>query len=189
MEFIGRFKDVSKDFFSNRLQILFDAESINLEEINGLKDEEKLRITVKKYRKKRSLDANSFYWLLVGKVADAMRISKPHCHNLMLRRYGQVEFFGGKIAYAMLPDNDETTSRMEQMEESHFAPTARLKLGTDGINYRAWKLLKPSHRYDSREFSILIDGIVDEAKALGIETLPREEIERMMTEYGKRDTG
>ena len=179
MEFIGRFKDVSKDFFSNHLQVLFSAESINLEEINGLKDEEKLRITVKKYRKRRSPDANNYYWLLVGKVADALRVSKPYCHNLMLRRYGQTELFDGKPALTMLPDTPEAVSRMEQMEESHFAPTAQVTIGKDGVLYRAWKLLKPSHRYNTKEMSILIDGIVDDAKTLGIETMTPDQIERM----------
>ena len=189
MEFIGKFKDISRDFYTGHAQITFDAESINVEDVNGIKDEEKLRVIVKKYRKGRSLDSNSYYWLLVGKLADALRISKPHCHNLMLRRYGQIEFFNDKIAYVMLPDTDDTTNRMEQMEESHFAPTAQVTKGKDGVMYRAWKLLKPSHRYDSKEMSILIDGIVDEAKQMGIETMPKHELERMMAEYGKRDTG
>lgn len=186
MEFIGRFKDISRDFFTGHAQVTFDAESINIEDINGIKGDERIRVIVKKYRKGRSLDANSYYWVLVTKLADALGISKPHCHNLMLRRYGQIEFFDDKVAYVMLPDTDDTSNRMEQMEESHFAPTAQVTTGKDGVMYRAWKLLKPSHRYDSKEMSILIDGIVDEAKQMGIETMPKGELERMMTEYGHK---
>lgn len=180
MEIYGKFRDISRDFYGKGYQVSFTVEDINLEEINNIKDEDKLKITVRKYRQKRSLDANSYYWVLVGKVADSLRISKPHCHNIMLRRYGQVEAFGDQIAYTMLPDTEQVTKTMEQMEEAHFAPTAQVKEGSDGITYRAWKLLKPSHRYDSREMSILIDGIVEEAKELGIETLPPRELERMV---------
>ena len=120
MELIGRFSDIKKDLFSGQCQIIFDAEDINLEEINAIKDEERLRITVRRYRKKRSLDANAYYWVLVGKLAEALRISKPHCHNLMLRRYGQLEMFGDQVAYTMLPDTDDVTKAMEQMEEAHL---------------------------------------------------------------------
>lgn len=187
MEFIGKFRDVSRDLFSGNCQIVFDANDINLEDINAIKDEEQLRITVKKYRRKRSIDANSYYWTLVGKVAEALRISKPHCHNLMLARYGQTEFFGDQVAYTMLPDTEVVTKRMEQMQESHFAPTSQRKMGTDGIMYRAWKLLKPSHEYDSKEFSILLEGLIDEAKSIGVETIPKQELERMMQALEKRD--
>jgi len=187
VEFVGKFRDVSRDLFSGKCQIVFDADDINLEDINAIKDEEQLRITVKKYRKKRSLDANSFYWVLVGKVAESLQISKPHCHNMMLARYGQTEFFGDQVAYTMLPDTEVVTKRMEQMQESHFAPTSQRKMGSDGVMYRAWKLLKPSHEYDSKEFSILLEGLIDEAKSIGVETIPKQELERMMQALEKRD--
>ena len=96
-----------------------------------------------------------------------------------------MEMFGDQVAYTMLPDTDNVTKAMEQMEEAHFAPTSQVKDGTDGIRYRAWKLLKPSHRYDSREMSILIGGIVSEAEEAGVETLPKHELERMMKSFEK----
>lgn len=179
MEFSGRFKDISRDYFTGQYHITFEAETVNLNDVNKLKDADRLRIEVKKYRQRRSLDANSYYWVLLSRVADALNISKPHCHNLMLRRYGQIELFDGRVAYTMLPDTDETTQRMEQMEEAHFAPTGQVTMGKDGVMYRGWKLLKPSHRYDSKEMSVLIDGLIDEAKQVGVETLPPDEIARI----------
>lgn len=184
MEIIGRLFDINRDFSGKRYRVTFDVEDINLEDINGIKDEERLRITAKKYRQKRSMDANAYYWVLVGKLAEALDISKPFCHNLMLRRYGQIEWFGNQVAYTMLPDTEEVTKRMEQMEEAHFAPTGNVKKGSDGIVYRAWKLLKPSHRYDSKEMAALIDGVISEAKEVGIETLPPQELRRLMQRVG-----
>ena len=40
-------------------------------------------------------------------------------------------------------------------------------------------MMRGSHTYDSGEMSILIDGVVQEAKQLGIETLTPNELERM----------
>ena len=53
-------------------------------------DRERL-FEIKEHREKRSLNANAYAWALIGKIADAMRISKDECYLLMLKRYGQHE--------------------------------------------------------------------------------------------------
>ena len=104
-------------------------------------------------------------------------------HNHLLRKYGQTEIFDGKIAYIMLPDTKDTEKRIDEMEECHFAPTSQTKRGKDDITNRAYRLLKGSHTYDTKEMSELIDGTVSEAKELGIETLPPDELERMVNAW------
>ena len=42
-----------------------------------------------------------------------------------------------------------------------------------------YKIYGGSHTYDTREMSILIDGTVQEAKDLGIETMTPDQIEEM----------
>ena len=44
-------------------------------------------------------------------------------------------------------------------------------------------MLAGSSTYDKKEMSELINGLVTECKELGIETLPPEELARMMAEY------
>lgn len=183
MDFKGTLRDYQKSWKDGKGVLSFTVLNIGtdyLQEISG-KD---LRISVKEWKERRSLNSNAYYWQLVGKIADKMRISKPHCHNLMMRRYGQTEFFDNQIAYTMLPDTDKTQAIMDEMEEAHFAPTSMTREGKDGTRFRAWKLLKPSHRFDTKEMSILIDGIVSDAKELGIETLPEDEIRRMKEQWG-----
>ena len=48
---------------------------------------EKLSIKIDKYREKRSLDANSYLWVLIGQIANVLRISKDECYFTMLKRY------------------------------------------------------------------------------------------------------
>ena len=182
MKLRGKLKEITRDYLSNDLLITFRCRC-DPAELEKYRDMDELKITVQKFRRNRSLDANSYYWVLVGKIADALRISKPHCHNILLRRYGQTEMFGNQFAYTMLPDNAVTTQKIDNMEESHFAPTSITKRGKDGQLYRAYKLLKPSHTYNSKEFSILIDGTVDEAKKLGIETMTPDELRRMVSSW------
>lgn len=44
---------------------------------------------IKLYRKDRSLNANAYYWLLIGKYADWMKLPKQRVHNMILEAYGQ----------------------------------------------------------------------------------------------------
>ena len=64
-------------------------------------------------------------------------------------------------------------------------PTSHTKDGKDGRKWRAYRLIKGSSKYDTKEFSTLLDGAVSEAKEMGLETLPEEELERMMSDYEK----
>ena len=47
-------------------------------------------------------------------------------------------------------------------------------------------MLRGSSTYNTREMSVLIDGVVTEAKELGIETLTPDQIKEMMIAYEKR---
>lgn len=47
-------------------------------------------------------------------------------------------------------------------------------------------MLRGSHDYDTKEMSTLIDGVVSEAKELGIETMTPDRIKEMMAAYEER---
>ena len=53
-----------------------------------LKDAD-LDIEIKKHRDRRSLNANSYYWVLITKAAKQLRISNNRAHNIMLTPYIQ----------------------------------------------------------------------------------------------------
>ena len=44
-----------------------------------------------------------------------------------------------------------------------------------------------SSEYDTREMSILLDGIIDEAKALDIEVISEQEKSLLLSEWGKNN--
>ena len=125
-------------------------------------------VEIKRHRKRRSLDQNAMYWSILGQIAKALRISDNRAHNLMLRRYGAVETIDGKTVKLVLPDTDEAAQRADEAESYHIKPTSQVKVGTDGINYRTYLLLKGSHEMDTSEMTRLIDGVMDEAKGMGL---------------------
>lgn len=143
--------------------------------------EEALAVSITKWRERRSLTANAYYWVLVSKIAEAAGMSNARAHNMLLRSYGVPETIGGQLTIAMLPV--EAEDEILERELYHLKPTSKTKVGKDGQIFRAYILLKGSSDYDSKEMARLIDGTVEEAKMLGLETLPEEEIERMMAAY------
>ena len=182
MESKGILKAVSKDWISGKFQITFEVYQDISESIKAMQDKP-LRITAKQWREKRSLDANAYYWVLITKLAEALHISKPRCHNLMLRRYGQNLTIDGKVAYIRIPDTEKAEEMALEAETYHIRPTSQVVSGNDGINYRTYIMLLGSSEYDTAEMTHLIDGLVSECKEVGIETLTPDELSRMIAEY------
>jgi hypothetical protein len=137
-------------------------------------------LKVTKYNEKRSLDANAYYWLLIGKLSKVQNISTTYCHNIMLRRYGVLEEIDGKPVYLVIPDTDEAEKKADEAETYHIKPTSNVREGNDGKMYRTYMLLKGSSQYDTAEMSRLISGLVDECRQCGIETLTPAELASMM---------
>ena len=133
--------------------------------IDYLLEQEDKTFEVKLYRKKRSNNANSYYWTLLGRIADALRTSKDELHEKYLEEYGQ----------SFLVPVEVGTVPKGYFRHYRYVTTNQIN-GKDADWY---KVMKGSSDFDSREMSILIDGVVQDAKDLDIEVLPEEEIERL----------
>lgn len=126
-------------------------------------------------KKKRSLDANAYYHVLVGKLAKALGYSTNRIHNLTLRKYGQLENIGGQLVYVMIPDTDEAEEKALEAETYHIKPTSSTKQGKNGT-FRAYLLMRGSHTFSKDEFQTLIRGIQSDCADVGIEVLTPEEL-------------
>lgn len=168
MECIGRLKGLGIDLMSRHQKLEIEIDSDIREEYDKLKDKEKLRIRIVQYRKKRSLDANAYYWTLLTKFADVIGLSNPEAHNMMLRGYGQSEIFDGKAVYVTIPDTEEAEKKVNNATDYHLAPTSQVRMGNDDVMYRTYRLLRGSRTYDTKEMSRLIDGLITCCKEAGI---------------------
>ena len=115
MEFTGRFvSGLRIDLESHRIELTVQCDRDDIgPEWDDLRKNEKLAFTVKPWKKKRSLDANAYYWQLVTKLADKLNISKPYLHNILLRRYGRPEVIDGQMVFLVLPDSEGLKRRMK----------------------------------------------------------------------------
>ena len=117
---------------------------------------------VKEKRRRRSRSQNSYYWELNDQLADALRMERMELHFQMLRSYAPCEVM----------------SVLEKVPlEDYFTYYEVFAHGTlNGKQYKHVRIYKRSSRMDSREFSRLLDGIIQECEQQGIPTLTRAEI-------------
>lgn len=165
----GRLLDLSVGL--NRKQRLtleidsdFRSEFDNLHEID-------LDIEIKKHRKRRSLDANAYAWVLIDKIAQAVRVDKKQVYREAIRNIGGVsetlcmqvaavdKFCRSWAAHGIGWQTEVMPSKIEGC--------------ANVVVYFG------SSTYDSKQMSALIDQLIQDAKALGIETLPPAELSRL----------
>nr|DAH34018.1 MAG TPA: NinB protein [Caudoviricetes sp.] len=182
MECKGRLITVQKDWRTGKFQVAFEIDDDVSGQVDNINEKE-LKITAKIWREKRSLDSNAYYWVLLSRLAEHMKISKPCAHNMMLRRYGQNLLIDGIKAYIRIPDTEKAEKMALEASTYHIRPTSQTVSGSDGVTYRTYVMLKGSSDYDTREMSELIDGLVSECKECGIETATPEELQRMLDLY------
>lgn len=184
MKMRGRLKEIMQDVLNGGFIISFHVQAVP-SGVETLREESDLAISLKKWREHRSLSANAYYWVLVGKLSELTGQPNAVIHNMLLRRYGVAEIVGGQLLTVMVPDTDEAERETLEKEIYHLKPTSKLKEGKDGRMFRAYILLKGSSDFDTKEMARLIDGTIDECKEVGIDTLSTEEVRRMMEDYEK----
>ena len=130
----------------------------------SLKGCEKVGIDIKQYRPKRSLDANAYYWTLVGKLAKVLGRSSAAIHNYMVSHYGIMEMIDDKLMYLSIPDTEAAQKIAEESETFHIRPTSQILTGKDGKQYRTYIQMRGSSYYNSAEMARLIEGLIQECK-------------------------
>lgn len=167
--------------YSGEYRVTFiSKENPNLESLK----EHEVSVQIKRYKEKRSLDANAYYWTLLTKYAEVLKLSKPYAHNHILRQYGQLETYDGKHMIVYIPNTLDAIRKADSDEYVHLKPTSQVRMGNDGEMYRAYKLLKGSSAYNTYEMAKLIEGLVSECRENDIETATPEELERMKEQWG-----
>lgn len=125
-------------------------------------DKEKVFV-VKPYREKRSLNQNDYYWKLLNELALTMKLDKEKLHFDMLKHYSS--------RYEILVPSDSKIRGIEYYEKKSI-----IKKGEK--EYAVYHVYSPSHELNTEEFSLLLEGIIQECKNVGIDTRTYEEIRK-----------
>lgn len=159
-----------RDYQNKRWLLTFEVEEVPVVYDNTKGKD--LTIEIKEHRAKRSLNANSYFHMLVGKIAEAQGVSHSEIHNELIAEYGYIDM---DIKSLILDDEIP----WKKLQNIHLRPTTHTQVLDNGKLYRVYIVMRGSHTYDTKEMSRLIDGTVSEAKELGIETMAPEELERL----------
>lgn len=134
-------------------------------------------LTLKK-KNKRSLDANSYMWVICGKIADKIRATKEEVYRKAVRECGS--WIDGVFSAKDVP------AVVASWSSNGIGWFCEYYHRTGAESVVSVRLYKGSSVYDSKEMTRLIDYIVDEAKDLGIETMTPDEIGRLKQLWGQR---
>lgn len=183
MEAKGLIKGV--DIIQRAVTVVVESPAEEIEKlVEYIGTEKPVTVKITRFREKRSLDANAYYFVLVRQIAQAKGISEAEYHNRSLAEVG-VPFLdadGSKIMVYM-KDSDRWLKALPG--ENHYCPTTRWESYKNGEVWRWYYLLLPSRLMDSKQMATLIDYVVQDAQSLGIQTETPEQIERMKQLWGK----
>lgn len=137
-----------------------------------------------KEHKGRSLNANSYFHVLVQKLAQAQQppVSLAKCKNMMIAAYGQPEYIDGQQAII------KSNVPQEKMQEIEYLHTALVKISEEnGTECYFYRIYRGTHTYNNIEMQKLIEGVVQECKDAGIETATPAEIAKMIDVWGLKN--
>lgn len=177
METKARISNISRDFSSGKVQITFIVDHYEPEVVEQMMGKD-IRLKAVIWREKRSLNANSYFHVLCSKLAEKRGTTHTWMHNYLISEYGYLD---EDIKTIILDDEIDWL----ELESLHLKPTTATKVLDNGKLYRVYYVMRGSHTYDTKEMSRLIDGTVQDCKAQGIEVIPPDELERMLSAWQK----
>ena len=173
----GEIKDISIDYISNKPKVtLLLNERDSLNSLENLK-EDKLFIEIKKWRKKRSLDANKYFWKLLSEYSEQKDIDTIEEYKERVKRLGIFRQF--KIM------TEQVNTFQKIWNDRGIAWFCEIA-DTDYIGDTEFKIINAyygSSSYNSKQMSRLINDLVEDCKEVGIETKPKEEIDSLLRSW------
>lgn len=184
-ELTGKIKELSIDFRTNKaiLSLLINEKQSAMNLFDKLNQEEKLSINISKYREKRSLNANGYMWTLCGELAKKMSNDKV--------MYTKEDIYRDAIKEVGVWYDDEIEPEKVQRRRKAWELigtgwlTERVDFTADGEK-EIIRFYYGSSQYNKKQMARLIDNIVQDCQAVGIETKTPEEIAKLKALWGEQ---
>lgn len=132
---------------------------------------------IKEYRERRSLDANAYCWVLLGKLAAKLSTEKApvtpeDVYRQAIRDVGD--------NYEVMPVRNDALDRWKVIWRGKGLGWLCEEIGPSKIEgYTNVRNFFGSSMYDKAQMSRLINIIVEDCKAQGIETMTPDELKRL----------
>ena len=144
-------------------------------EYDELKDKE-IDVNIKRYYKKRSLDANAYCWVIIDKIAEKTKEKKSDIYKHAIKEIG-----GVSNAFCGEDEAIKTLCRNWQLNGQGWMAEHRPSKKIPG--YSVATLWYGSSVYNTKQMSDLIDSLIQEAEAQGISTITEKEKEQLLGKW------
>lgn len=141
-----------------------------------LKTAEKLSIKITKYTKKRSLDANAYAWVLIGKIAEKTNVPRVDVYRSAIKE------IGGNYDVVCAQDKAVEALRESWSKNGIGWITDTMPSKIEGCTNVM--VYYGSSSYDSQQMCRLINLLVQDCEQLGIEVKSQEEIDSLLSSWG-----
>ena len=150
--------------------ITFEVVDGNMGELEKYADKE-LALTIKQHREKRSTNANALLWACIQDIVNTLGGDKWDVYLQMLRKYGQ---------YTFIEMPEEALPRFREIYRECDVVGSRY---TDEKSYYQVLCYYGSSTYNTKEFSVLLDGVIDDMRQAGIETPTSADLKAALDEW------
>lgn len=134
----------------------------------------------KKEKKKRSLDANAYAWVLINRIAEKVQLAPDEVYrNAVINTPGVTESI---VCIA----EEAAPAFIRSWESGHLGRQVR-QFPANRIGFVNLIVVYGSSDYDTLQMSRFIDGLVQDAQALGIETKDPNEIQSLLNSWEGRN--
>ena len=171
MEFIGHLCSVARNFVTGRYNLTFELDEGNISEVDNINDK-KLRVVAKQYRQKRSLTSNGYAWHLMQEIAEKSGLTKDDVYIECLKKYSR--------AFTHMIVHPEIIPRLA---EDYRVVVDLGEVLVNGKVGHQIQLYFGSSKFDTKEMSVFLDGIISECRDLGIEVIPQSDIDKLNAEW------
>ncbi len=171
----GKLKGFFYSHFEKSTAVELILDGCKMEELEKFDDGD-VEVVIKKYYNKRSKDANAYFWVLIDRLVSIINLPKEEVYK------GYIKEIGG--------NNDVVCVQNKAVEKlckgwsnngigwvTDIMPS-KIEGCTNVILYYG------SSTYDTLQMSRLIDLVVQDCKAQGIETMPPAQLEQLLNSWG-----
>lgn len=177
-ELTGKIADLSLDFRTGKAKLTLELNEKQsaMKMYDDLNQCEKLSVKIGKHREKRSLNANNYAWKLITELAEKNNLPKEEVYKKYIKEVGVCK-------QAEISENAVDTL-------THSWSLHGIGWFTERVDYAEndgfviVNLYYGSSQYNTKQMSRLIDFIVQDCEALGIETKTPDQIAELLSLWG-----
>ena len=176
----GTITDIGLDIGSRKAKISLVLDTNQLDIVEQLKNEDKLNIEMKKYRQKRSTNANNYFWKLLTEYCEVKEVDTIKEYKERVKRLGIF-----RISRVESKDVETYKKSWENWGTAWFCEIYDTEYLGD-VEFKILHLYYGSSSFNSRQMSRLINDLVEDCIEVGIETKTPAEINSLLESWGKK---